>query len=82
MQQMPEPVQYTDFENHQDDLRVKETGNANYKQKDASKFMGPDVQVGSHLPDPDSLTGFPVFPPGTKSSVCRLLTRELYSDLI
>ena len=42
MQQMPDPVQYNDYDNHQDDLRVKESGNASYNQKDASKF-NPDV---------------------------------------
>ena len=79
---MPDPVQYNDYEAQQDGLRVKETGNANFGQQNMDKFLGPDVQVGSHLQDPSTLTGFPVFPQGTKSSVCRLLTREMYSDLI
>ena len=30
MQQMPDPVQYNDYEAAQDNLRVKESGNANY----------------------------------------------------
>jgi hypothetical protein len=32
MQQMPDPVQYNDYEAQQDNLRVKESGNASYKQ--------------------------------------------------
>jgi hypothetical protein len=61
-------------------LRVQETHNANYAQPPA-KYIGEDVQVGSHLANPETLTGFPIFPAGTKSSVCRLLTRELYEEL-
>jgi hypothetical protein len=33
---------------------------------------------GSHLTGPEDLTGFPVFPPGTKSLLSKLLTRDIW----
>jgi hypothetical protein len=39
---------------------------------------------GSHLKKPEDLAGFPTFPPGTKSSLMKNLSRELwakYGDL-
>ena len=39
-----------------------------------------DVTCGSHLESYQSLTGFPVFPEGTKSAVCRFNTREIWSQ--
>lgn len=38
-----------------------------------------DVQAGSHLKKPEDLTGFPVFPAGTKSLVCKNLTRDVWN---
>ena len=38
------------------------------------------VKCGSHLESPDSLTDFPVFPEGTKSSVARFNTREIWDQ--
>jgi hypothetical protein len=35
--------------------------------------------VGSHLKDAGDLTGFPIFPQGTKSLLCQLLTRDIWS---
>ena len=40
-----------------------------------------DVLCGSDLPGPESLTGFPVFPEGTKSSVARFNTRDVWEQL-
>lgn len=40
-----------------------------------------DVQVGPHLNSHKDLTGFPVFPAGTKSLLCAGLTREIWKDL-
>jgi hypothetical protein len=37
-----------------------------------------DQEVGSHLKSPTELAGFPIFPKGTKSSLSKYLTRELY----
>jgi len=39
------------------------------------------VQVGSHLKSPDDLTDFPVFPEGTRSLLCKHLTREVWEKL-
>jgi hypothetical protein len=39
---------------------------------------GPDVQCGSHLRSSDDLNGMPVFPPGTKSLLCKNLTRSVW----
>ena len=47
----------------------------------AAKFAGEDVQVGPHLKTPESLTGFPIFPPGTKSLLCKHLTRDDWKKL-
>ena len=40
-----------------------------------------DVFCGSALECPNNLTGFPVFPGGTKSSVARFNSREIWADL-
>ena len=40
-----------------------------------------DVNCGSHLNSSDDLTGYPLFPEGTKSSVCRFNTREVWEEL-
>ena len=37
-----------------------------------------DVQCGPHLKTPEDLTGYPVFPEGTKSLLSKNLTRELW----
>ena len=37
-----------------------------------------DVKCGSHLKDPKELTGFPVFPEGTKSLLMKHLTKEIW----
>lgn len=74
------PAPYNDYE-MQDNLRVQESRVPD--QASQGKFVpGPDVQCGSHLTTAaDSLTGFPVFPQGTKSSVCRLLDRDTFNNL-
>lgn len=41
--------------------------------------MGPDVMCGSHLKSPNDLTGFPVFPSGTKSLLMKHLSKELWA---
>jgi hypothetical protein len=38
--------------------------------------------VGTHLKSSDELTGFPIFPAGTKSLLSKHLTRDLFNDLI
>jgi hypothetical protein len=37
-----------------------------------------DVQAGKDLLEPSDITGFPVFPEGTNSSVSKFLTREIF----
>lgn len=39
----------------------------------------PDVMCGSHLKTPEDLTGFPTFPSGTKSSLMRNLSRDIWN---
>lgn len=41
----------------------------------------PDVQVGSQLKSSADLTGFPIFPAGTKSLLSKALTREIWANL-
>jgi len=36
------------------------------------------VKCGSHLKTPDELTGFPEFPEGTKSLLCKFLSKEIW----
>ena len=38
-----------------------------------------DVECGSHLKKTSDLTGFPVFPPGTKSLLCKHLSKDIWS---
>jgi hypothetical protein len=45
----------------------------------ASDAPAADVQVGSHLKSSDDLTGFPIFPAGTKSLLCKLMTRDIWN---
>ena len=40
-----------------------------------------EVKAGSNLKKADDLTGFPVFPDGTKSLLCKYLTREVWNEL-
>jgi len=39
-----------------------------------------DVKAGSHLKSSVELTGFPVFPAGTKSLLCKYLSREIWAE--
>ena len=41
-------------------------------------MAGADVKCGSHLKSIDELTGYPLFPEGTKSLVSRFNTREVW----
>ncbi len=45
----------------------------------ATVQQGPDVLCGSHLKTAEDLTGFPTFPAGTKSSLMRNLTRDIWA---
>ena len=40
-----------------------------------------DVEAGPHLKKPEDLTGFPVFPPGTKSLLSKYLTKDIWEKL-
>jgi hypothetical protein len=37
-----------------------------------------DVKVGDHLKKPEEITGFPIFPEGTKSLLSKCLTRDVW----
>ena len=37
-----------------------------------------DVHCGSHLKAPSDITGYPVFPAGTKSLLSKFLTKEIW----
>ena len=50
------------------------------KMDENDKMDEKDVQCGSHLQGPESLTGYPVFPEGTKSSVARFNTRDVWNE--
>lgn len=41
----------------------------------------PDVQAGEGLKTPEDVTGMPQFPEGTKSLVCKYLTRSVWNQL-
>jgi hypothetical protein len=38
-----------------------------------------EVKCGPHLTSPDMLTGFPVFPEGTKSLLSKNLSRDIWN---
>lgn len=40
-----------------------------------------DILSGAHLKSPSELTGFPLFPQGTKSLLMKHLTREVWDEL-
>jgi len=40
-----------------------------------------DITAGNHLYSPDEITGFPVFPAGTKSLLSKFLTKDMYNEL-
>ena len=40
---------------------------------------GGDIQAGAHLKKIEDLTGFPVFPAGNKSLLCKFLTKDIYN---
>ena len=40
-----------------------------------------EVKCGPHLKKPEDLTGFPVFPEGTKSLLSKNLSRDLWNQL-
>ena len=44
-----------------------------------SDASGKGVKCGSHLKNPDDLTGFPIFPKGTKSLVSKHLTKDIWA---
>ncbi len=46
-----------------------------------NKTESQDVQCGPHLKSHEELTGFPIFPEGTKSSVARFNTRNVWEML-
>lgn len=49
------------------------------KEKElAPKEEAKDVKAGSHLKTPDDLTGFPIFPEGTKSLLSKYLNKEVW----
>ncbi len=47
----------------------------------ATQASSADVQVGAHLKKAEELTGFPVFPAGTKSLVSKHCTRDVWEQL-
>jgi len=36
-------------------------------------------KAGTHLKKPEDITGFPEFPAGTKSSLCRFMSKDVYN---
>ena len=40
---------------------------------------GADIKAGPHLKEVEDLTGFPVFPAGNKSLLCKFLTKDIYN---
>jgi hypothetical protein len=36
------------------------------------------IKAGPHLKKPEDITGFPEFPAGTKSLLCKYLTKDVY----
>merc|ERR1712178_195804 len=45
----------------------------------AGAAPGGDIKAGPHLKKIEDLTGFPVFPEGTKSLLCKYLTKDIYN---
>ena len=49
------------------------------KEEPAAKSEEKDVDCGSHLKKPEDLTGYPVFPSGTKSLLCKHLSKDVWN---
>lgn len=47
---------------------------------EAAPAKSVDVQAGENLKEPTDITGFPIFPEGTTSSVSRFLSREIFDE--
>jgi protein-arginine kinase len=47
----------------------------------AEESKGEDIEAGTHLKSPNDITGFPVFPAGTKSLLSKNLTRTVWDAL-
>ena len=50
-------------------------------QEEEKKGDDSDIQAGPHLKKPEDLTGYPVFPAGTKSLLAKFLTRDIWNQL-
>jgi hypothetical protein len=46
--------------------------------KPAAAASAASIKAGPHLKKPEDITGFPEFPAGTKSLLCKYLTKEVY----
>jgi len=49
--------------------------------EEEKKVDDADILAGPHLKSPEDLTGFPVFPDGTKSLLSKNLTRDVWNQL-
>jgi len=45
----------------------------------AGAAAGGDIKAGPHLKKIEDLTGFPVFPAGNKSLLCKYLSKDIYN---
>ena len=60
--------------------KEKELGGGGAKPA-AAATTEEEVKCGPHLTKEEMLTGYPVFPEGTKSLLCKHLSRELWNEL-
>lgn len=63
----------------QQDSQHEVTPQAQVQTQQSSGAKGADIMCGSHLKSPEDLTGFPVFPQGTKSSLMKNLSKEIWA---
>ena len=62
--------------------KEKELGGGGQATAAAAAGQEPEeVKCGPHLKDPEQLTGYPVFPEGTKSLLAKNLSRDLWNQL-
>ena len=47
----------------------------------ASAAAEEEVKAGDHLKKPEDLSGFPVFPEGTKSLLSKYLSKDIWNEL-
>jgi hypothetical protein len=59
--------------------REKELMGINAPSTETTAVVGANVKAGTHLKKPEDITGMVDFPAGTKSSLCRFMSKDIFN---